>query len=75
VGKEYEAHHMDVNIKTSMKAIFGKKKLLKNGVEGKTIEFPNIIRMHTDPELIHKWVHYSCLDAEVTFFVHQVLSS
>lgn len=54
-----------------MKTLFGKKKQLKGGdKEGKTLEFPNIIRMHTDPELVEKWIKYSCLDAEVTFFAH-----
>ncbi|KAL4512005.1 hypothetical protein ABPG72_012850 [Tetrahymena utriculariae] len=70
---QYEKYYLNTNLKTNMKQLFGKKKYLKDGKEGKTIEFPNTIRMHTDPELLEKWVHYSCLDAEITFFVFQVL--
>lgn len=29
--------------------------------------------MHTDPELISKWVDYATLDAEATFFLREVL--
>ena len=36
-------------------------------------EFPNIIKMHTDPELLPKWIEYSSLDAEITFFLYEVL--
>jgi len=32
-----------------MKDLFGKKKTLKDGSPGKTLEFPNVIKMHTDP--------------------------
>lgn len=73
--KVYEENFLEANIKTSMKQLFGKKKYLKDGKEGKTIEFPSIIRMHTDADLVDNWVNYSCLDAEVTFFVHRVLTN
>ena len=54
-----------------MKQLFAKKKSLKTGETGRTYEFPTIIRMHTDPELIEKWINYSTLDSEITFFVYE----
>lgn len=64
---------MGVNIKTDMKKIFAKPKILKNGSEGKTFVYPSIIEMHTDEKLINDWVQYSTLDAEITFFLKEVL--
>lgn len=29
--------------------------------------------MHTDPELIKNWINYSALDAEITFFLYEIL--
>ena len=57
-----------------MNKLFSKPKILKTGVEGKTIEIPSIIEMHTQKELIEKWVNYSALDAEVTFFLRETLA-
>lgn len=56
-----------------MRTLFGKKKQLKTGKEGKIYEFPTIVTIHTSPELINKWVEYSTMDSEVTFFLHEVL--
>lgn len=72
-AKYFNTYSLNSNIKTNMKILFAKKKYLKDGKEGKTLEFPTIIRMHTDPELVNKWIDYSCLDAEITFFAYQVL--
>jgi DNA polymerase-1 len=66
----FEKYSLNANIKTNMKQLFGKKKYLKDGKEGKTLEFPTILRMHSDTELINTWINYSGLDAEITFFVY-----
>lgn len=34
---------------------------------------PSIIEMHTDAELLPRWVNYATLDAEATFFLREVL--
>ena len=31
--------------------------------------------MHTDENLIEKWIHYATLDAEVTFYLAETLKS
>lgn len=62
------------NRKTDMKRIFATKKILKSGVVGKSIVYPSIIEMHTDENLIKDWVFYSTLDAELTYFLKEVLS-
>ena len=56
-----------------MKDIFGKYKTLKDGTEGKTIVYPTVFEMHTNQEFIEKWVDYSTLDAEVTFYLYFTL--
>ena len=30
--------------------------------------------MHTDKNLVKDWVNYSCLDAELTFYLYYVLN-
>lgn len=34
---------------------------------------PDTLEIHTSPDLIHKWVNYSTLDAEITFFLYYTL--
>ena len=34
---------------------------------------PDCLEIHTSPELIHKWINYSTLDAEITFFLYYSL--
>ena len=31
--------------------------------------------MHTDPELVEKWIGYSSLDAEITFILYEILKN
>jgi DNA polymerase-1 len=60
-------------MKVNMKKLFARQKVLKNGNIGKTLEMPSLIELHTDPELLPKWVDYATLDAEATFFLREVL--
>ena len=55
--------------KVKMDSLFRRRKILKNGEEGKIYEFPTTLTLHTSDEHIKKWVQYSCLDAETTFFL------
>lgn len=57
----------------SMKALFGKPKLLKSGKEGKQIELPDIADVQENPALRDNWVRYSCYDAKGTWLLHEVL--
>lgn len=59
--------------KIKMQNIFARKKILKNGTEGKTYEFPTTLTMHTTENCLDKWVNYSVLDAESTFFLREAL--
>ena len=49
------------------------KKILNNGVVGKTYEYPNLITLHTNEEFIKSWIEYSVLDAESTFYLRELL--
>jgi DNA polymerase I len=56
-----------------MKQIFGYYKMLKNGSVGKIVIFPEIVEMHTNPLYVKDWIEYSCLDAEITYFLRETL--
>lgn len=58
-----------------MKNLFARKKLLKNGTEGKIFETPSILELHTSHEFIYKWINYGTLDSEMTFFLFYALKS
>ena len=70
----YRALFEKSNVKTDMKKLFAKPKVLKSGDIGKSIVYPSIIEMHSSENLVKDWVFYSTLDAEVTFFLKEVLS-
>lgn len=70
----YKKEFLENNIKTNMKKLFARPRVLKNGTIGKTFEYPSIIEMHTDEKLIKDWVIYSTLDAEITYFIREVLA-
>lgn len=36
---------------------------------------PSVVELHTSPELARRWVEYSTLDAEITFYLYQTLKS
>ena len=55
--------------KIDMKTLFSKKKILKNGLEGKTMIMPEIEDLHTQEEYFSDWVKYSVLDTECTFYL------
>ncbi len=46
---------------------------MKNGVIGKTYEFPSLLTLHTSEEYIKNWIEYSVLDAESTFYLRLIL--
>ena len=70
---QYETLFMDEDLKVNLKKIFSRRRVLKNGELGKTLEMPSIIEMHTDATLLPKWIKYATLDAEATFFLREVL--
>lgn len=69
----YKKYFYNQHIKEPMKNLFARKKILKNGQEGKLYEFPDIIEIHTSEELIHQWIDYGTFDAEVTWFLYHTL--
>ena len=34
---------------------------------------PTVVELHTQPEYIHRWVHYATFDAEVTGYLYHTL--
>lgn len=59
--------------KIDMKTLFQSKKILATGEEGKTYVMPEIEELHTNPNYVENWVKYSVLDAEVTYYLRDVL--
>ena len=64
---------LETRTKINMTKIFSRRRKLKNGELGKTVEMPSIVELHTSPETIQKWVEYATLDAEATFFLREYL--
>jgi DNA polymerase-1 len=69
----YEKYLGKQNIKQNMQKLFIRNKKLKSGESGKMLEIPSIIEMHTNFELVEKWVNYATLDAEITFWLRETL--
>ena len=67
----YKMHYLNTNYKKSMFKLFGRKKTLRSGKEGKIVEIPPIVDLHTKEDCVHEWVQYACLDAEITFFLRE----
>ena len=61
--------------KRSMKKIFGKAKLKKDGTPGKTMILPPVEEIQEDPESRDKWIEYSALDAQATWFLRESLEA
>jgi len=40
----------------------------------KAWHMPSIEEMHTNSEFVEKWVKYSCLDAESTYWLREALT-
>lgn len=72
--QNYRKLYWNTNYKKSMYKLFGKRKILKSGKEGKTIEIPPIVDLHTREDTVEAWVQYACLDAEITFFLRETLT-
>lgn len=53
--------------KKSMKELFGKAKLKKDGTPGKIKVVPPVDELQRDEELRDAWIHYSTLDAVCTW--------
>lgn len=58
--------------KTSMKAIFGRKHIKKDGTEGKLTVMPGVLELQREEETRDAWIHYSALDAKSTWEVQDL---
>ena len=59
--------------KTSMKEIFGKPNIKKDGTEGKLIVLPPVDELQQGRETRGKWIKYCTLDVEATWHLYQAL--
>ncbi|XP_052107651.1 DNA polymerase I A, chloroplastic/mitochondrial isoform X6 [Arachis duranensis] len=66
-------HDKDLLGKVSMKTIFGKKKVKKDGSEGKTITIAPVEELQRDERI--PWICYSALDARSTLNLYESLKS
>jgi DNA polymerase-1 len=71
----YKNNYMETNYKKSMYKLFGRRKTLRSGQEGKIVEIPPIVDLHTKEDCVYEWVQYGCLDAEITFFLRETLNT
>ena len=63
----------DARGKISMKKIFGRKNIKKDGTEGKLIILPPIEELQSSPDTRWDWVNYSAYDAKATWDLHEAL--
>ena len=63
----------DARGKISMKKIFGRKNIKKDGTEGKLILLPPIEELQSSPDTRWDWVNYSAYDAKATWDLHEAL--
>jgi DNA polymerase-1 len=61
--------------KRSIKKIFGKPKLKKDGTPGKTMILPPVEEIQEDEEQRQTWIEYSALDAQATWFLRESLEA
>ncbi|TKY57262.1 DNA polymerase I A [Spatholobus suberectus] len=66
-------HEKDLTGKVSMKTIFSKKKVKKDGSEGKTIIIAPVEELQRDERI--PWICYSALDARSTLKLYESLKS
>lgn len=59
--------------KTSMKALFGARKLKKDGTPGKVVVLPPVEELQGSPASRGKWIRYASLDARCTFWLGRAL--
>jgi DNA polymerase-1 len=59
--------------KQTMRELFGKPRILKNGNPGKEIVVPSTVELQTNPDTIYRWVQYSTFDAEATWYLRDTL--
>jgi len=59
--------------KTSMKEIFGKPNIKKDGTEGKLVVLPPVDELQQSEETRDKWIKYCTLDAEATWHLYHAL--
>ncbi|KAL3508507.1 hypothetical protein ACH5RR_027908 [Cinchona calisaya] len=59
--------------KVSMKTIFGRKKLKKDGSEGKVITIPSVVELQTEEQKL--WICYSALDSISTLRLYESLKT
>jgi len=63
----------DARGKISMKKIFGRKNIKKDGTEGKLILLPPVEELQRGAETRWDWVNYSAYDAKATWDLHEAL--
>ena len=63
----------DARGKISMKKIFGKRNIKKDGTEGKLILLPPIEELQSSENTRWDWVNYSAYDAKATWDLHESL--
>ncbi len=63
------------NKKTSMKEMFGLRRLRKDGSEGSLVDIPPVEVLQRDPKHRPRWILYSSYDAQSTWYLRQALQS
>ena len=58
-----------------MEELFAYNKVLKSGGLSKLKVMPTVEEMHTQPEYVSKWVEYATLDAELTWYLREALTT
>ncbi|GMH39050.1 hypothetical protein BSKO_06948 [Bryopsis sp. KO-2023] len=70
---EVMGEHAEDSEKTSMKTIFGYKKIKKDGTEGKVTVMDPVENLQSDMRTRNMWIHYSARDAKATYHLREKL--
>jgi hypothetical protein len=59
--------------KQSMKELFAKPNVKKDGTDGRLFVLPDVTTLQTSPETRYNWIDYSTLDAQATWLLRESL--
>jgi DNA polymerase I len=65
----------DIRGKISMKKIFGRRNIKKDGTEGRLVILPPVHELQVSPETRWQWIKYSAIDAKSTWDLHSALKA
>lgn len=73
-GSEAGGPGLDVRGKVSMKKLFGRRNIKKDGTEGKLVSLPPVHELQRGEDTRWRWINYSAFDAKSTWDLYTRLA-